>query len=207
MSIQEIKRVFRFRKISVELCITIKSHLIIRLAFRKFRFAGHVKSLGRSKGSGGFFVNRPHRQIFFLAVIPTSIYNRASSSLFRLSHSFPDLAPVASSPVGFSHAKVQRSSGVKHHYANGSRICPAAFRKSKMAFQPPPRTSTGWVFREILRPFACLSVLSPLSGLHVKSLPPRKPKGSESREKKKQVQQIKNLKLCTARFFKLPKHG
>lgn len=107
---------------------------------------------------------------------------------------------VTSSPVGFSHAKVQRSSGVKHHYANGSRICPAAFRKSKMAFQPPPRTSTDWVFREIPRPFACLSVLSPLSGLHVKSLPPRKPKGSESREKKKQVQQIKNLKLCTARF-------
>ena len=67
----------------------------------------------------------------------------------------------------------------------GSRICPAAFRKSKMAFQPPPRTSTDWVFREIPRPFACLSVLSPLSGLHVKSLPPRKPKGSESREKKK----------------------
>ena len=53
----------------------------------------------------------------------------------------------------------------------GSRICPAAFRKSKMAFQPPPRTSTGWVFREILRPFACLSVLSPLCWLACKISP------------------------------------
>lgn len=58
------KRVFRFRKISVELCITIKSHLIIRLAFRKFRFAGHVKSLGRSKGSGGFFCQSPSQADF-----------------------------------------------------------------------------------------------------------------------------------------------
>lgn len=52
------------RKISVELCITIKSHLIIRLAFRKFRFAGHVKSLGRSKGSGGFFCQSPSQADF-----------------------------------------------------------------------------------------------------------------------------------------------
>ena len=51
-------------KISVELCITIKSHLIIRLAFRKFRFAGHVKSLGRSKGSGGFFCQSPSQADF-----------------------------------------------------------------------------------------------------------------------------------------------
>ena len=186
MSIQEIKRVFRFRKISVELCITIKSHLIIRLAFRKFRFAGHVKSLGRSKGSGGFFCQSPS-QADFLFSRYSHFYIQSGFFLFYSGYPILSLIspPVASSPVGFSHAKVQRSSGVKHHYANGSRICPAAFRKSKMAFQPPPRTSTGWVFREILRPFACLSVLSPLSGLHVKSLPPRKPKGSESREKKK----------------------
>lgn len=44
---------------------------------------------------------------------------------------------VTSLPVGFSHAKVQRSSGVKYHYANGSWIYPAAFRKSKMDFQSP----------------------------------------------------------------------
>lgn len=93
---------------------------------------------------------------------------------------------VASSPVGFSHAKVQRSSGVKHHCANGSRICPAAFRKSKMAFQPPPRTSADWVFREIPRPFACLSVLSPAVWLACKISPGKESrKASEGREKKK----------------------
>ena len=52
------------KELSVELCITIKSHLIIRLAFRKFRFAGHVKSLGRSKGSGGFFCQSPSQADF-----------------------------------------------------------------------------------------------------------------------------------------------
>ena len=44
--------------------LRLKSHLIIRLAFRKFRFAGHVKSLGRSKGSGGFFCQSPSQADF-----------------------------------------------------------------------------------------------------------------------------------------------
>ena len=95
---------------------------------------------------------------------------------------------VTSSPVGFSHAKVQRSSGIKHHCANGSRICPAAFRKSKMAFQPPPRTSAGWVFREIPRPFACLSVLSPLCWLACKISPAKEAERLRKQgEEKKQV--------------------
>lgn len=108
-----------------------------------------------------------------------------------VSPSFPYLVSVTPSPVGFFHAKVQQSSGVKHHCANGSWICPAAFRKSKMAFQPPPRTSAGWVFREIPRPFACLSVLSPLSGLHVNLSRQGSRKAPKAGRRKKQVQQLK----------------
>ena len=50
---------------------------------------------------------------------------------------------------------------------------------------PPPRTSADWVFREIPRPFACLSVLSLLSDLHVKSLPARKAEKLPKRGKRK----------------------
>ena len=50
---------------------------------------------------------------------------------------FPYLAANIPLPIGFSHAKVQRSSGVKHRYANGSRICPAAFPNRRCPFNPP----------------------------------------------------------------------
>ena len=111
------------------------------------------------------------RQLSFITIVRTH-YIIGASPFTPLSYlPSPYLVFATFSPVGFSHAKVQRSSGVKHHCANGSRICPAAFRKSKMAFQPPPRTSTGWVFREIPRSFACLSVLSPLCWLACKISP------------------------------------
>ena len=56
----------------------------------------------------------------------------------------------------------------------GSRICRQPSQIEDDLSVPRRAALSGWVFREILRPFACLSVLSPLSDLHVKSLPARK---------------------------------
>ena len=58
---------------------------------------------------------------------------------------------VAPSLVRFSHAKVQRSSGVKHHCANGSLNLPGSLPQIKDTFQFPDMPClSGWVFREIL---------------------------------------------------------
>ncbi|MDC2688156.1 hypothetical protein PO256_18445, partial [Bacteroides ovatus] len=51
-----------------------------------------------------------------------------------VSPSFPYLVSATFSPVGFSHAKVQRSSGVKYRHANRSWICPAAFPNRRCPF-------------------------------------------------------------------------
>ena len=91
-----------------------------------------------------------------------------------VSPSSPYLVFTTFSPVGFSHAKVQRSSGVKHRHANGSWICPAAFPNRRCPFSPllvPRRVGYSVKFPGRLLAFPSFP---PLSGLHVKSLPPRK---------------------------------
>ena len=88
---------------------------------------------------GDFSVRRFHETAFFYNRYPYLLYHRGFPFYsIIVSHSFPYLVSDASSPVGFSHAKVQRSSGVKYRYANGSWICPAAFSNQRWPFSPPP---------------------------------------------------------------------
>ena len=114
------------------------------------------------------------RQLSFITIVRTH-YIIGASPFTPLSYlPSPYLVFATFSPVGFSHAKVQRSSGVKHCYANGSRICPAAFPKRRWPFSPRlvPRR-VGYSVKFPGRLLASPSFPS-LSGLHVKSLPARK---------------------------------
>ena len=164
-----------------------------------------MKSLGRSKGSGGFFVNRPHRQIFFF-----SRYSHfyIQSGFFLFYSGYPILSLISPPlPPRRLDFLMQRYSGrpassTTMLTARGFARQPSANRR--WPFSPPPRTSTGWVFREILRPFCFLSVLSPAVWLACKISPAQgSRKGSESREKKKsKFNKIKKiLKVMHSKIF------
>ena len=72
-----------------------------------------------------------------------------------------------------------------------------------MAFQPPPRTSTGWVFREILRPFACLSVLSPAVWLACKISPAKEAERLRKQgEEKSKFNKLK-FKVMHSKIFQI----
>ena len=135
-----------------------------------------------------FSVRRFHGTTSFLANVPAFFIQSGFFPFTPLSYlllsliSFP---PLSSSRLDFP---MQRYSGrpvSKYRHANRSWICPAAFPNRRCPFSSLLLRLSGWVFREIPGCLLAFPVLSPLSGLHVKSLPPRKPKGSESREKKK----------------------
>lgn len=105
----------------------------------------------------------------------------------------------------------------KYHCANGLQSLTAAFPNRRLTFVPrllpgrgrrdlvAPARPPGWVFRSISRLFTCL--IRPLSAVEpaCKINPDKKPKRLDERERKKFNQS--NFKLCTARFFKLPRHG
>lgn len=67
----------------------------------------------------------------------------------------------------------------------GSRICPGSLPKSKMTFRSPPCCAVGLGIPFNPRRFPCLFLIFPLSGLHVKSIPIRKPEQLPKKGKKK----------------------
>ena len=98
------------------------------------------------------------RETFSVAVFTRrlSFYNRRPYPLYHqgfpfYSHHhisyFPYLVSGSSLPVGFSHAKVQQSSGVKHRHATWLVDCPAAFPKSNVLSVPRHAVPVGLVFR------------------------------------------------------------
>ncbi len=72
----------------------------------------------------------------------------------------------------------------------GSCICPAAF-PNRMTFLSPPCCAVGLGIPFNPRRFPCLSLIFPLSGLHVKSIPTRKPEQLPTKGKKKFNEPIK----------------
>ena len=122
------------------------------------------------------------------AHISYPLYPARLSFLFILSLIAPCRTPL---PVRFSHAKVQRHSVVKYRSANRLVYLPGSLPKSKMTFLSPPCCAVGLGIPFNPRRFPCLSLIFPLSGLHVKSIPTRKPEQLPTKGKKKFNEPIK----------------
>lgn len=74
---------------------------------------------------------------------------------------------------------------VKYRFANRLVYLPGSLPKSKMTFRSPPCCAVGLGIPFNPRRFPCLSLIFPLSGLHVKSIPTRKPEQLPTKGKKK----------------------
>ena len=75
--------------------------------------------------------------------------------------------------------------------ANRLVYLPGSLPKSKMTFLSPPCCAVGLGIPFNPRRFPCLSLIFPLSGLHVKSIPTRKPEQLPTKGKKKFNEPIK----------------
>ncbi|WP_417010284.1 hypothetical protein, partial [Bacteroides sp.] len=69
--------------------------------------------------------------------------------------------------------------------ANRLADLPGSLPKSKMTFRSPPCCAVGLGIPFNPRRFPCLFLIFPLSGLHVKSIPIRKPEQLPKKGKKK----------------------
>ena len=117
------------------------------------------------------------KSIFYTRYIPFT-------SPFYL-FSFLSLPAALPCRCDFSHAKVQRHSVVKYRSANRLADLPGSLPKSKMTFRSPPCCAVGLGIPFNPRRFPCLFLIFPLSGLHVKSIPIRKPEQLPKKGKKK----------------------